>query len=166
MQSQYCFFFLFLHVWERKRDRENVVDTGKEGGSDKGMKGKGRGREKKNRSSCVSGLRMSCNLMSLDESWLSELTQFFALLVTVLSLMMFAPDYWCHGQRWIAFFWSYVFLCATTLFATRMCRMLNLARTARRLTSPTLCSRHPFKTCLQCLNRRHASIPCSYKHRM
>lgn len=120
---------------------------------------KGKRRRRKNRSSRVSGLRMSCNLMSLDESWLSELTQFFALLVTVLSLMMFAPDYWCHGQCWIAFFWSYVFLCATTLFTACMHRMLNLAEAAHGMTSPTLCGRHPFKTCLQCLNHQHASIP-------
>lgn len=115
----------------------------------------------KTRGSFVRGLRMSCNLMSLDESWLSELTQFFALLVTVLSVMMFAPDYWCHSQCGIAFFWSYVFLCATTLFLACMCRMLNLAPASHRMTSFTLCSRHPFKTCLQCLNRRRASIlPC------
>lgn len=108
---------------------------------------------------CVSGLRMSCNLMSLNESWLSELTQFFALLVTVLSLMMFAADYWCKSQCWIVFFWSYVFLRVASLFATCMCRMLNLAQGAHAMTSPTLWSRHPFKICLQCLNHRHASVP-------
>ncbi len=135
-------------------------------GSRKLQRNEGKRKTKKTRSSCVSGLRMSCNLMSLDESWLSELTQFFALLVTVLSLMMFAPDYWCHSQCWIAFFWSYVFLCATTFFAACMCRMLNLAEAARGLTSPALCSRHPFKTCLQCFKPPACLYPCSYKQRM
>lgn len=124
----------------------------KEGNGQKGRD------DKKMCSISVSDLRMSCNLMSLDESWLSELTQFLALLVTVLSLMMFAPHYWCRSQCWIAFFWSYVFLCTTTLSDARMCRVLNLARGAHAMTSLTLRSRHPFKTCLQCLNHQHASI--------
>lgn len=56
-------------------------------------------------------------------------------------------------------FWSYVFLRVASLFATCMCRMLNLAQGAHVMTSPTLWSRHPFKICLPCLNHWHASVP-------
>ena len=123
--------------------------------------------KEKKRDSCVSGLRISCNLMSLDESWLSGLTQFFALLVTVLNLMMFAPDYWCKSQCWIVFFWSYIFLWAKTPIGGCMCRVLNLAQATHRMTSPTLCSRHPLKTCLQLVLKPPACFyPCSYKHKM
>lgn len=117
--------------------------------------------------SCVSGLRIRRNLMSPDESWLSGLTQFFALLVTVLNLMMFGPDYWCKSQRWIVFFWSYIFLCAKTPTGSCMCRVLNLAQATHRMTSPTLCSRHPLKTCLQLVLKPPACFyPRSHKHTM
>lgn len=46
--------------------------------------------------------------MSLDESRLSALTQFFALLVAFLNVIIFAPDNWCESQCRIAFIWSYV----------------------------------------------------------
>lgn len=113
MQSQYCVFLFSL--CEKQTEKTVYTHGDKEEATKESRR---KYKAKKNRGSCVSGLRMSCNLMSVDESWLSELTQFFALLVTVLSLMMFAPDYRCHSQCWIAFFWSYVFLCATTLFVS------------------------------------------------
>lgn len=97
--------------------------------------------------------------MSLNESWLSELTQFFALLVTVLSLMMFAADYWCKSQWWIVFF-GHMFSCVWRPSSPLACvECWNLAQGAHVMTSPTLWSRHPFKICLPCLNHRHASVP-------
>lgn len=120
----WSFFFLFFCVC--KRNTVKMMSTHKKG------KGKVQ-RKKRNRGSCVSGLRMSCNLMSLDESWLSELTQFLALLVTVLSLMMFAPEYWCRNQCWILSFSVICFpVCDDPLC---MCKMLNLAQAARGMTS-------------------------------
>lgn len=109
-------FFLFLCTRERRRwcghKEERVKFQTNEEGKEKGW-------EKRN--SCASGLRMSCELMSVDESWLLRLTQFFALLVTVLSLMMFAPDYWCKSQCGIVCFWSCVFLIFLSFFFCDPC---------------------------------------------